>query len=217
MVYVINVQINILHNKITDNMSKINEILTAIILYSLISYILALPNLEYGLIISIFASQLNILLPKNYKHTLIHYIPLSILLIIYPQIIIPVMVGYASSIFITLLSKKGCKLFYPVKQTTFTGPKNYLENDTKQDYAATMFLLTMVIITLLLSFNGTEIVDTLSENNNLGDYVTGNTYSNTTHEVVHYVNINPAYCSNKNITTTKTENQTTTIITDYEK
>lgn len=198
------------------NMTKINEILTSIILYSTISYILTLPHLEYGLIITILASQLNILLPENYKHTLINYIPLSILIIPYPQIITPIIIGYTSSIFIALLSKNGCKLLYPIKQTTFTGPENYLENDTKQDYAATMFLATLVTITLLLSFNGTEIIDTLNENNNLEEYITNNEH-NKTHENMHYININPAYCNDKNITTTKTENQTTTIITSYEK
>lgn len=216
MVHITDVQVNILHNKMM-HMTKINEILTSIILYSIISYILTLPNLEYGLIITVLASQLNILLPKNYKHTLIHYIPLSIILILYPQIIIPTIIGYTSSIFIALLSKNGCKLLYPIKQTTFTGPKNYLENETKKDYAATMFLITLVTITLLLSFNGTEIIETLDENNNLGEYITNNNNYNNTHETVHYVNINPAYCNEKNITTTKTENTTTTIITSYEK
>ncbi|WP_323736564.1 hypothetical protein PXD04_00925 [Methanosphaera sp. ISO3-F5] len=198
-------------------MTKINEILTSIILYSTISYILTLPNLEYGLIITILASQLNILLPKNYKHTLIHYIPLSILLIINPHITIPLITGYTSSIFIALLSKNGCKLIYPIRETTFTGPENYLENDTKKDHAATMFLITLVTITLLLSFNGEEIINTINENNNLETIMTNNNQNNNTHETVHYININPAYTSNKNITTTKTENQTTTIITDYEK
>lgn len=198
-------------------MSKINEILTAIILYSVISYIMTLPNLEYSLILAILGSQINILLPKNYKHTLIHYIPLSILLIIYPQIILPITIGYTSSIFISLLSKDGCKLLYPVKQTTFTGPKNYLENDTKQDYAATTFLITLVVITLLLSFNGTEIINKISEDNNFQVITNENNSFNNTHDMVHYVNVNPAYCNNKNITTTKTENQITTIITDYQK
>lgn len=198
-------------------MSKINEILTAIILYSVISYIMTLPNLEYSLILAILGSQINILLPKNYKHTLIHYIPLSILLIIYPQIILPIIIGYTSSIFISLLSKDGCKLLYPLKQTTFTGPKNYLENDTKQDYAATTFLITLVVITLLLSFNGTEIINKISEDNNFQVITQDNNSYNNTHDMVHYVNVNPAYCNNKNITTTKTENQITTIITDYQK
>lgn len=198
-------------------MSKINEILTAIILYSVISYIMTLPNLEYSLILTILGSQINILLPKNYKHTLIHYIPLSILLIIYPQIMLPIIIGYTSSIFISLLSKDGCKLLYPLKQTTFTGPKNYLENDTKQDYAATTFLITLVVITLLLSFNGTEIINKISEDNNFQVITQDNNSYNNTHDMVHYVNVNPAYCNNKNITTTKTENQITTIITDYQK
>ena len=197
-------------------MSKINEILTAIILYALISYILMLPNLEYGLLLAILGSQVNILLTDNYKHTLLLYIPLALISLFYPAILIPVMIGYTASIFIALLSKNGCKLLYPIKETTFTGPKNYLENNTKGDYAATSFLITLVIITLLFSFNGTEILEKLEEDNNINTYFnTQENHYNTSPEAVQYVNINPAYSVNKNITTIKTENTTTTLITDY--
>ena len=138
-------------------MSKINEILTSIVLYSIISYILNLPNFEYGLLLAILGSQVNILLPKNYKHSLIFFIPLYVLSLLYPALIIPMVVGYSSSILIGLLSKNACKLLYPIRETTFSGPKNYLENDSKRDYAATAFLITLVVISLLLSFNGMEI------------------------------------------------------------
>ncbi len=199
-------------------MSKINEILAAAILYCLISYILYLPNIEYGLLLSIVGSQINILLPDNYKHTLLLYLPLIMLSLFYPVIFVPVGVGYTASIFISLLSKEGCKLLHPISSTTFTGPKNYLENDTKKDYAATTFLVTLVIITLLLSFNGMEIVNHISESNDYNSYF--NNYEsryNNTPGAVQYININPACCVNKNITTINSENTTTTLITEIEK
>ena len=114
-----------------------------------------------------------------------------------------------------LFSKDACKLLYPLKETTFTGPKNYLENNTKGDYAATAFLITLVVITLLLSFNGMEILDNFSEENNLSNYINTEMQHNQSPEAVHYVNINPAYCLNKNITTIKSGNTTTTLITEY--
>ena len=197
-------------------MSKINEILTSVVLYSLISYILNLPNFEYGILLAILGSQINILLPQNYKHSLIVLIPMYLLSLFYPAILIPMMIGYSSSIFIGLLSKNACKLLYPLWKTTFTGPRNYLENDTKEDYAATAFLITLVIISLLLSFNGMEILENIHEENNLNNYF--NNYEiqyNDTPEAVQYVNINPAYCLNKNITTIKSGNTTTTLITEY--
>lgn len=197
-------------------MSKINEILTSTILYLIISYILFLPNMEYGILLAILGSQINILLPRNYRHTLFLHMPLLIMSTLFPTIIIPLTVGYTSSIFIELLSKNGCKLLYPLKETTFTGPKNYLENDTKGDYAATSFLITLTVITLLLSFNGTEILEDLSETNSIDTYFNSHEIKyNNSPEAVQYININPANTVNKNITTTKTENTTTTIITEY--
>ncbi|MBE6485260.1 MAG: hypothetical protein E7Z85_00265 [Methanosphaera stadtmanae] len=197
-------------------MSKINEILTSIVLYSIISYILNLPNFEYGLLLAILGSQVNILLPKNYKHSLIFFIPLYVLSLLYPALIIPMVVGYSSSILIGLLSKNACKLLYPIRETTFSGPKNYLENDSKRDYAATAFLITLVVISLLLSFNGMEILDDLDEENNFNDYFNNHEIQhNGTAEAVQYVNINPSYCVNKNITTIISGNTTTTLITEY--
>lgn len=200
-------------------MSKINEILTSIILYCIISYILSLPNIEYSLLLAILGSQINILLPDNYKQTILLYIPLYILSLVYPLIAIPLMTGYTSTIFISLLSKNGIKLLYPIRETTFTGPKNYLENNTRGDYAATIFLVTLVILTLLLSFNGTEILNDFSQTSNVETYFNNSqeTRYNNSPEALQYININPAYSVNKNITTTKTENSTTTIITEYEK
>lgn len=200
-------------------MSKINEILTSIILYCLVSYLLSLPNIEYSLLLAVLGSQINIILPDNYKQTLLVYIPLYVLSLAYPAVAIPLMTGYTATIFISLLSKDACKLLYPIRETTFTGPKNFLENNTRGDYAATVFLLTLVIITLLLSFNGTEIIGELSESNSIDTYFNGHDeikYNNSP-EAVQYININPAYSVNKNITTTQTGNTTTTIITEYEK
>lgn len=197
-------------------MSKINEILTSVVLYSIISYLLSLPNFEYGLLLTVLGSQINILLPKNYKYSLIFFIPMCVLSVAYPAIIIPVIVGYSSSILIGLLSKNACKLLYPLWETTFTGPKNYLENDTKTNHAATAFLITLVVISLLLSFNGMEILEDLHEENNFNDYFNNHEIQyNDTPEAVQYVNINPAYCVNKNITTIKYGNTTTTLITEY--
>ena len=91
-----------------------------------------------------------------------------------------------------------------------------MENDTKTDYAATAFLITLVVISLLLSFNGMEILEDLHEENNFNDYFNNHEIQyNDTPEAVQYVNINPAYCVNKNITTIKYGNTTTTLITEY--
>lgn len=213
MVYTTDVQIILLYDKI-DNMSKINEILTAVILYCIISYVLSLNNLELGILFAILGSHINVLLPKNYKHTLLTFIPLIPVFYYYPLVSIALMTGYFSSILIALLSKDGCKLLYPVKSTTFTGPSNYLENNTRRDYAATTFLITLMLISLIFSFNGMQIIDTLSHENifslNDSDYKMNNSAY-----PVHYININPAYCVNKNITTFSQENRTTTLITNY--
>lgn len=199
-------------------MTKINETLTSVVLYSILSYILNLPNFEYGLLLAILGSQINILLPESYRHSLMLFVPMYVLSLLYPAILIPIMIGYSSSILIGLLSKNSCKLLYPIRETTFTGPKNYLENDTKRDYAATAFLVTLVVISLLLSFNGMEILEDLHEENNLNDYFNSReTQYNDTPEAVQYININPAYCVNKNITTIKFGNTTTTLITDYKE
>lgn len=193
-------------------MGKINEILTSIIVYCLISYLLNLNHLEIGLIFAILGSQINVFLPKNYKHTLLLYGILLPVSIQYPILSIGLMAGYSSSILITLLSKNPCKLLYPLKSTTFAGPNNYLENDTKKDHAATTFLLTLVVISLMFSFNGTQILEKLNYEE-FSSY-SENNVSNPKHST-HYININPSQSVNKNITTITSENSTTTLITNY--
>lgn len=198
-------------------MTKINEVLTAVILYCIFSYILQLPNLYTGIFISAMATQINLILPKDYRHTLILVIPMMAFSIEYPNITIPLTIGYLSSIFISLLSKEGCKLVYPFKKTTFTGPKNYLENDSRKDYAATTFLLVLMMITLAFSTNGMEIINDITENTDFTEYIShGNTTDvNKTSNHPHYITIDAENCRNMNITT-KTENDTTTtIIKDY--
>lgn len=201
-------------------MTKINEVLTSIILYALISYILQLPYFYYGLLFTIIGTQINLILPKNYKHTMLLYLPLLIFTGTYPSITIPLMIGYTSSIFIGLLSKNGCKLLYPLKLNTFTGPANYLENDTKKDYAATTFLVVLMIVTLTLSTNGCEIIDAISQENDISGYINSNNtidHNNHSTDYVQYINIDAEKCHNMNITTTAQNNTTTTIIKEYDE
>lgn len=75
-------------------MTKINEVLTAVILYCIFSYILQLPNLYTGILISAMATQINLILPKDYRHTLILVIPMMAFSIEYPNITIPLTIGY---------------------------------------------------------------------------------------------------------------------------
>ena len=195
-------------------MSNINELLTSIILYCIISYILKLPHFYHGLLFTVIGSQISMILPENYRNSLIIYIPIIAFTIVYPIIMIPLAIGFTSSIFISLLSKKGCKLLYPFTITTFTGPQNYLENDTKGDYAATTFLLVLAIIAVIFSMYGTVILNTINEND-LSTYLDVDENTSGSGGYVQYININPAECLNKNITTTRTGNTTTTIITEY--
>lgn len=198
-------------------MTKINEVLTAVTFYCIFSYILQLPNLYTGILISVIATQINLILPKDYKHTLIMYVPMMVFTIEYPHITMPLMIGYASTIFISLLSKEGCKLLYPFKNTTFTGPKNYLENSSKKDYAATTFLLVLMLITLAFSTNGMEIIDDINENTDFAEYMThgDNIDKNKTSKHSHYITIDAEDCRNMNITTKTQNDTTTTIIRDY--
>lgn len=172
------------------------------------------------MVIAILGSQISTLMPKNYKTTMITYIPLILLSYDISSVTIPLMIGYTASILICLLSKKGCKLLYPIRNTTFTGPENYLENDTKGDYAATTFLLVLAIICVSFSLYGSEIVNTLNETSNAEEYLEGLTHSegngySYTNSYGQHININPSECVNKNITTTHYNNTTTTIITEY--
>lgn len=198
-------------------MSKINEVLTAVILYCIISYILNLPNLYTGILLSITATQINLVLPDNYKHTLLLYIPMLVFMFKYPSVMIPLIIGYTAVIFISLLSKNGCKLLYPIRNTTFTGPKNYLENNTKKDHATTTFLIVLMIITLTFSTNGLNIVEDITQDVDLTEYLSYNDSirSNKTGIGNHYINIDAEDCRNMNITTKTENNTTTTIIKDY--
>ena len=126
------------------------------------------------------------------------------------------MVGYTATLFISLLSKEGCKLLYPIKTTTFTGPKNYLENNSKKDYAATTFLIVLMVITLVFSTSGLEIIEDINENTDITRYLNHNsTELNKTINNQHYINIDAENCRNMNITTKTENNTTTTIIKDY--
>ena len=197
-------------------MTKINEVLTAVILYSIISYILKLPSLYTGILIAIIATQINLILPQNYKHTLLLYLPILTVGLAYPNMALPLMVGYTATLFISLLSKEGCKLLYPIKTTTFTGPKNYLENNSKKDYAATTFLIVLMVITLVFSTSGLEIIEDINENTDITRYLNHNsTELNKTINNQHYINIDAENCRNMNITTKTENNTTTTIIKDY--
>ena len=199
-------------------MSNINELLASVVLYSLISYLLNIPDFLVGLIFATIASQISTILPSNYKTSLLLFIPIIIFSIKYPTIMIALTVGYASSIIISLLSKNGCKLLYPIGNITFTGPANYIQNDTKGDYAATVFLVVLAITSIIFSMYGMDIISTLNETNtdNIHTYFT-NQEKNTTdnRNYVHYVNINPTEVVNKNITTIHKDNTTTTIVSEY--
>ncbi len=202
-------------------MSNLNNILAAIILYSLLSYILKLPQLFTGILFAIIGSQITIITPKKYKNTLLFIIPLSIVAVWYPSLMIPIIIGYLSAILIELLSKNGCRLLYPLSDITFTGPKNYLETGTKGDYAATTFLIVLTVITIILSTNGGEILDSINEYPELSGYLSGDdsSYSNYLYNngsaYKQIININPAESLNENITTTTVNNTTTTIISEY--
>ncbi|OED29922.1 hypothetical protein [Methanosphaera sp. WGK6] len=208
-------------------MSKnINSFLTSIILYCLISYLLELPYLLTGLLFTIIGSQLELLLPRNYKQSIIIIIPIMAFSIIYPIIGIPVIIGYISSIITALVSKNGCKLLYPYSTITFTGPSNYLEHGGKEETSATVFLLVLSIIAIILSLYGTQILDDVNTNTGIQNYYTNrNSLSQNNYEYnrytnnsgyIHYVYINPSSIeNNRNITTYNYNNTTTTIITEY--
>lgn len=199
-------------------MSNINELLASIVLYSLISYLLSIPDYLVGLIFTIMASQISTILPQNYKTSLLVFIPIIIFSIKYPNITVALCVGYFASIIISLLSKNGCKLLYPIRNITFTGPANYIKNDTKGDYAATTFLIVLAITSIIFSMYGMDIIGTLNETNtdNIHTYFTNHNENTTDNRnYVHYVNINPTELVNKNITTIHKDNTTTTIVSEY--
>ncbi|MCD7781893.1 MAG: hypothetical protein LUG89_04290 [Methanosphaera sp.] len=164
-------------------MNNLNKVLSAVILYCIISYTFKLPNLELGLLFSILSSQISMILPGNYKTSLIVYLPLIAFIPVYPTVMVASIVGYTASLLIDILSKKGCKLLYPYSSMVFTGPDNYIDNDTRSESSTTVFLVILSIIALIFSFYGTEIMDNLSQED-LSTYLDGddyNTGSNTGH------------------------------------
>lgn len=210
--------------------NNINSLLTSIVIYSLISYLLSLPAWLTGTIFAIVGSQINQILPENYKSTLICLIPLAIASYWYPIIFLPVAIGYVSSILVALLSKGGCKLLYPLSTTNFTGPNNYLENGSKEDKSATTFLLVLAILAVVFSMFGNEILADINENEGILNYYThrsdGTSYGSTNtysggnarygennSGYVHYVYIDTSkHALNRNITTYNYDNNTTTTI-----
>lgn len=204
-------------------MTNINNILAAIVIYSLMSYILRMPDFWIGMMYALLGSQITFITPRKYKNNLLFFIPLLIASYYYPSIAIPAMIGYASTIFVELLSEKGCRLLYPISDITFVGPKNYLETGKKGDYAATTFLIVLAITAIVLSTNGASLVTNVNENPYLSTFFgngnsqsqSGVSYANDSGGSRQYVSINPAECLNENITTTTTNNSTTTIISQY--
>lgn len=202
-------------------MSNLNELFAAVVLYSLFSFLFNLPDYFIGLLTAIVGSQISTILPHNFRTSFLVYIPFIILSFWCLNITVGLMIGYSASIFICLLSKHGCKLFYPIKTTTFIGPHNYLENDTKGDYAATTFLIVMALISIIFSLFGNTIVDTLNETSDPSYYVnkmyenTNNNYSGYDNGFIQYINIDASDDLNRNVTTTKINNTTTTIVSEY--
>ncbi|MDO5851666.1 MAG: hypothetical protein Q4Q23_04185 [Methanobacteriaceae archaeon] len=199
--------------------NKINNLLLAIFLYTLISYILQLPQLSLSILYASIGSQIIILIPEKYKNTLLIIVPMILLIDLYPMIIVPLIIGYLSTILMNLLGGEKCALFAPIRNTKFSGPRNYIETNTSKDYSTTIFLVVITITALIISTNSIVILENIHEDNNLGEYLTqDNNYYNNENQnttIKHIVNINPSETHNKNITSTQINNTTTTIITDY--
>lgn len=219
-------------------MSRINytnSLLASIVIYSLISYLFSLPGWLTGIIFAIIGSQISWILPDDYKSSLLCLLPLVVASYWYPIIFLPVGIGYLASILIALLSKGGCKLLYPLSKTTFTGPANYLEVDSKEDKSATTFLVVLAILALVFSMFGNEILADINENEGIMEYYThrsdGTSYTSSVSNgyggnarygennsgYIHYVYIDTSkHAVNRNITTYNIDNNTTTtIISEY--
>lgn len=219
-------------------MSRINytnSLLASIVIYSLISYLFSLPGWLTGIIFAIIGSQISWILPDDYKSSLLCLLPLVVASYWYPIIFLPVGIGYLASILIALLSKGGCKLLYPLSKTTFTGPANYLEVDSKEDKSATTFLVVLAILAIVFSMFGNEILADINENEDIMEYYThrsdGTSYTSSASNgyggnarygennsgYIHYVYIDTSkHAVNRNITTYNIDNNTTTtIISEY--
>lgn len=219
-------------------MSRINytnSLLASIVIYSLISYLFSLPGWLTGIIFAIIGSQISWILPDDYKSSLLCLLPLVVASYWYTIIFLPVGIGYLASILIALLSKGGCKLLYPLSKTTFTGPANYLEVDSKEDKSATTFLVVLAILAIVFSMFGNEILADINENEGIMEYYThrsdGTSYTSSASNgyggnarygennsgYIHYVYIDTSkHAVNRNITTYNIDNNTTTtIISEY--
>lgn len=219
----------------SDNINNTNSLLCSVVIYSLVSYLCCLPGWLTGVVFAVLGSQLNMVLPENYRNSLICIIPLAVASYWYPIIFLPVAVGFLSSILIGLLSRGGCKLLYPLSKTNFTGPANYLERGSKEDKSATTFLLVLAVIAVVLSMFGNEILSDINENEGIMNYYThrsdgtsyaqssgngyggSNRYGENNSGYIHYVYIETSkHEVNRNITTYNVDNNTTTtIITEY--
>lgn len=218
-----------------SKVNNINSLLASIVIYSLISYLLCLPGWFTGIIFAIIGSQIFLVIPENYKSSLIWLLPLGVASYWYPIIFLPIAIGYVSSILIMLLGKGGCKLLYPFSSTNFTGPSNYLEHGSKEDKSATTFLLVLAVLAIIFSCFGNQILEDINENEGILNYYThrsdgtsyassgGNSYGGNARYgennsgYIHYVYIDTSkHNVNRNITTYNFDNNTTTtIISEY--
>ena len=213
-----------------------NALLCSVTFYCLFSFLLGLPDLLLGLIFALLGSQVPALVPFKVKYSLFWYGVFFVGLLVYPLIFVPVAIGFTASLFIALLSKRGCMLLYPVRSTTFTGPANYLESGGKDEKAATAFLLVFAILAVAFSLCGSVIISEINDNQGLTNYVSNRVdsgswygssgssggsarYGENNSGYVHYVYIDPGTVGDKNITSSNYfsdgENRTTTIITEY--
>ena len=215
-----------------SRVNNINSLLASIVIYCLVSYLLCLPGWFTSTIFAIIGSQIYIIIPENYRSSLLWLVPLAVASYWYPIIFLPVMVGYVSSVLVMLLSKDGCKLLYPFSSTNFTGPANYLESGSREDKSATTFLVVLAVLAIVFSCFGNQILEDINENEGILNYYTqrseGTSINGTSHGgnarygennsgYIHYVYIDTSkHAVNRNITTYNNENNTTTtIITEY--
>lgn len=210
-------------------MRYINSFLSSIVVYCLISYLLRLPDLLLSLVFTVVGSQISSILPRNYKNSLFIFVPIFVLILIYPLVFIPFAIGYGSCIFINLLSKNGCKLLYPLRSTTFTGPSNYLESNGRDEKAATTFLFVLAVLAVLFSLCGMQVISDVQDEGNIvkyynsrpngteqSSYSTNSRYGENNSGYLQYVYIDPSKTGfNYNITTQNYNNTTTTIISEY--
>ena len=216
-----------------SRVNNINSLLASIVIYSLVSYLLCLPGWLTGTVFAVIGSQLSMVIPDNYRYSLVMLVPLLVAAFWYPIIFLPVCIGFVSSILIALLSKGGCKLLYPLSRTNYTGPANYLETGSKNDKSASTFLVVLAVLAVVFSMFGNEILADINENEGILNYYThrsdGTSYGSTGNQAgnarygennsgyIHYVYIDTSkHAVNRNITTYNLENNTTTtIISEY--